>query len=466
MRREDMGPIRDGSKAAPFTQADLAGARQDKSIKKHTGLKGFVYSILFSETKIYVSVPGKDSPKKYYVSKKNLNFITDHLLKPEKSSKTDEIKPEKSSKIEKKNISSSAKPDSKPITEVPQSVADAIASVEHIEPGFTKNKSMEVQREHHAIAKEYLSENLSQIGATVAFISPAPLASVSAEKDVVIKNDLSKSVFSWENTQGVQGDIQRDGNRKNNDIVVYGVASQFNGCEAMSRHPVEPRNAYTAYKSDYTQGPFAQLQFPEAQVELINNAGHLGFNGLCGALSEETKECVVNGYFTPDKQSYDLVKDQLARGKGIEYLCVGNHPFNKDTREFGSKPVYEIMVAAPAFGYYATELGEFFGEPLESEQQREIEYLCALQAFRAQFAQCIHLAQEEDKKVVFKAAGIGLGVFSNSSTSVAKGFYTAAKEYEKALKDNNVEVRFQVYKRSEEPLSVVQTLGLKEKTGS
>ena len=81
---------------------------------------------------------------------------------------------------------------------------------------------------------------------------------------------LDSTVFTYETTQGVQQDIQRDGNRVSNGFVLYVVASQFNGCQAFDRNTPPPGNAYNEYQDNHTQGPGAQLQVPRAQVEEIS----------------------------------------------------------------------------------------------------------------------------------------------------------------------------------------------------
>ena len=99
-----------------------------------------------------------------------------------------------------------------------------------------------------------------------------------------------------------------------------------------------------------------------------------------------------------------------------------------------------MLVAAPAFGQYTINV-------LVEEDQNEIEYLCALQGYRAQFQQIIQLAENNPtKKAIFKPTAPGLGVFGNKAENVAKAFYMAAKEYESQLQEKNISVQLQVFR--------------------
>lgn len=313
---------------------------------------------------------------------------------------------------------------------------DVINSVESIDRDFVIKNSIEIQRAAHAAAKVFLTDQLTSIGATVAFITPPPLTDLRELGSIKI-SQLLESVFYWEYTEGVALDIQRDGNRNENNIIIYGVASQFNGCEATRPYTIPPGQATKLYKNDPTQGPQAQLQFHPNQIELINCGGNIGFNGLSNILDEETKSSTKHGYFMPSIEQADAVIHSLSNKEGIEYLCVANRPYHENSNNYGVKPVHMILMSAPAFGYGGINSGK---------ERDQIEFLCALQGFRAQFQHCIDLAKKENKAVIFKAAGMGLGVFGNHEMNVAKGFYVAAKEFELQLKDNHVEVRFQVFR--------------------
>lgn len=325
-------------------------------------------------------------------------------------------------------------------------------SIRPIDPHFTEKTSILRQRKAHHYSKKYLESSLRKINASVTFISPKqnPQSLVQASK-VTLRQNLDQSVFSWENTSGVQGDIQKDG-KIPGQIALYGVASQFNACESVIRVTPKPGTAVLTYKDDPTQGPGAQLQFPDEQVEIINNAANLGFNGLCEILNEQTKSSLRHGYLTPTTQKdADALIDQLqTKGNRIEFLCIGNIP--KGTRN--SQRVYEMLVAAPAFGMYS--LGS-----IEESQRKEIEFLCALHSYRAQFQQAINLAKvNPEKQVIFKPTAPGLGVFGNRIENVAKGFYVAAKEHEKELKERKIKVQFQVFLGKGETKTMVNSLGL------
>ncbi len=86
--------------------------------------------------------------------------------------------------------------------------------------------------------------------------------------------------------------------KEGNYIYVFGVASQFNISESVScnRTPL-PGNAVSQYELDHTQGPQAQLAFPEDQVEIINLAANKGWNSLSTTIFDEnTRTEVSNGY--------------------------------------------------------------------------------------------------------------------------------------------------------------------------
>lgn len=115
-----------------------------------------------------------------------------------------------------------------------------------------------------------------------------------------------------------------------------------------------------------------------------------------------------------------------------------------------------MLVAAPAFGHYS--IGK-----RKDGQESEIEFLCALHAYRAQFQQVIQLATlTPEKQVVFKPTAAGLGVFDNKPENIAKAFYVAAKEHENQLREKNVKVRFQVWTGRGKAKDMADHLGLNE----
>lgn len=276
-----------------------------------------------------------------------------------------------------------------------------------------------------------------KIQGSIDYVSPPSLHTPSFYEVTIDPQFFQKNLtFSWKPTQGVQQDIIQDGTREENNSVVYGAASQFNGCEAVDREVIPFGNAVSNYKHDPTQGPQAQLAFSEDQVELINAGGHLGFNGLSKMLDADTITYHVHGYFTPKQSIAAKVIDQLkTRGHLIEYTAVSSIPKNANAK----KPVDMVLVAAPAFGIY-----DFFDD-CEEEQKSEIQFLFALHSFRAQFNYCIQKAKERNHPVIFKPAATGLGVFENKIEAVAKAYYQAATEFDKQLKEHNVTVEFQSF---------------------
>jgi hypothetical protein len=338
---------------------------------------------------------------------------------------------------------------------------------------FTSVRTIDYQRIAHKDAKNFLSENLPLTGITkLDFISPPKNTKSIELQDVTIdeNNPLDSSIFSFhvtgklneegkpEKHTGVRTDILNDGKRTEDNVVVYGVASQFNGCEAPSERTLPPNEILTTYERDNTQGPQAQLAFADEQVELIGCAGNLGFNGLANVLDEETKGQIGHGYLTPQTEEMGKkVIDQLkANSNKIEYMSVANVPKGAE----GGKPVHQILVAAPAFGDYG------INSTASVEQKQEIQFLCALQGYRAQFAQCIQLAKDEGKPVTFKPTAVGLGAFGNDPKIVAKAFYAAGKEFQNDLKNNNVTVELQVFiideKNDRGAKQMANDLGLKK----
>lgn len=309
--------------------------------------------------------------------------------------------------------------------------------------------------------KSYLADRLATVGSIATYFSPAPLQNPVTSGSVAINaENLDPYVFSWQVTKGVQGDIQQAGRRDEDDdtIEAFGAASQFNGAESPGRDLVRPFRASRIYRGDRTQGPQAQLQFHPAQVEAVNFVANLGYNGLRNMLSEETDHCVQNGYFTPDKKSFPQVYEQFKdRADQIEYLSIEGCPYQSGPLSADPvKPVHLFLVAAPAFGFYSEP------DTVVGKERIEIEFLCALHAFRAQFQRCIDLAEEKKQPVLFKPTAIGLGAFGNRPLSVAKAFYVAALEYQYRLAQAKVKVVFQVYQGTGGARECVEWLGLQE----
>lgn len=325
-----------------------------------------------------------------------------------------------------------------------------IQSIDRISSNFT-TIPINNQRIAHTRAKEFLTQSLKKIGASVTFVSP-PTLSNKVYFSTNSFTPLLKGVFYWEDTQGIAENIQRDGNRNEDNIVLYGVASQFNGVSGQQHIPI-PGRAVHDYKSDLSEGAEAQLQFHPHQVELINCGGNLGFNGLINILNQKiVVSTLMKGYLNPSLEDADEVISALVKD-GIEYICVANRPYNKKNKNYGNKPVHMMLVYAPTFDKSMLE---------NNEKRNQIEFLCALQSFRAQFQHCIDLAQREGKSVIFKAAGVGLGIWSNQETNVAKGFYIAAKEFETQLQENGVLVRLQVMGGTGRARDLAKSLQLSE----
>ena len=326
----------------------------------------------------------------------------------------------------------------------------AVPEVQQMDEDFHLRPIAE-QRQAHEKAKEFLSDGLRG-AAEVTFVQSPRVPDdleIPAFDTVIPEGKLDASVFSWQVTDDVRDNIEKDGNRAEDTVVLYGVASQYNAGESQSRETVPPGQAVDFYEWDPTQGPAAQLAFENKQVELINAAANLGFNGLCNLLDDETKVSSDRGYFTPTKATINKVNAQL-KGGTIEYPCVSSIPHG------GTKPVHIMLTAAPAFGRYSIDING--ADP----QAEETQFLCALHAYRAQFEQSITLAQTTGKPVVFKPTACGLGVFGNQVDVVAKAFFQAAAEYQDRLRENRVTVRLQVFEGGGPAKEMADSLHLAE----
>lgn len=317
-----------------------------------------------------------------------------------------------------------------------QDVKQIIKNTPPIASDFTTKTSRCDQIKAHETAKQFLEDNLPKTGATVQFISHCKQTAPKLLSTVHIDTaQLDKNVFQVGYTIGATADICKDGKRTEDNVIVYGVASQFNWGESATKTTISPGQAVEKYKFDPTQGPACQLAFPEDQVELINCAANIGSNGLCYALVSPNHTQVAHGYFTPDETHADkVIVDLQENGAIIEYPCIANKPLQ------GSKVVHQILVAGPAFGEYETF------STVKGEKRNEIEFLCALHGFRAQFELCVDLAKENKQPVILKAAAVGVSAYGNNPVNVAKAFYQAATEYQDALKGRRVTVQFQIFK--------------------
>ena len=372
----------------------------------------------------------------------------------------------------RKTVSPALVPD-----DIARSVMASVMAIPPIANDFTQVTPIQEQRQAHARAKAYLCEQLPRLGATVSFFRSTTAECPEYSSVSIEKNKLNPHIFKWELTHGVQHDIVRDGSKgrkeqrkrsnsgeeekekeeeeEEESIVLYGVASQFNGCESPGRYTVSPGEACEVYAHDHTQGPTAQMQFSPLQVEVINAAGNIGFNGLVHCLDEARRSAVQHGYFTPKQEDAPWIIEQLrsANGQAIEYCCVANRPVHPEQGCMLPRPVHLILVAAPAFGGY-----QHRSSAVTATQQKELEFLCAFRAFDAQFEACLSFlhasrppqstqAPTQAPTIAVKPTGIGLGVFGNHSLTVAKAFYAAALIFQSKLReDDAVSVRWQVFR--------------------
>ncbi|HEV8052678.1 MAG TPA: hypothetical protein VGP47_09295, partial [Parachlamydiaceae bacterium] len=256
------------------------------------------------------------------------------------------------------------------IAEQRSTIISTIQSTPPIAQDYTSESSIDEQRIAHETSKAEGFAKLKILGASVEVVSPAHhlIPEISPKyEDIVIDRKLNPAVFSWEATNGLQADIIKDGKREDENIVIYIVETQFNGCESSGRNTPKPGSAVETYKKDKLkldriQGPPAQLAFDPLQVETTTYMANLGFNGLANLLTEDTKDAVQHGYLSPTRKNIDhlnfLFKNKTEREK-IEFLCIANQPLE------GTKPVHQILISAPAFGKYSIDGSIFQSQKLD-----------------------------------------------------------------------------------------------------
>ena len=308
---------------------------------------------------------------------------------------------------------------------------------------FTTKYTIEEQRRLHKGAKLFMEETLRGIGAKVTFISPPQLPYPKLESVEITKN-LDRKIFSAELTTKIEENIQADAQRIDKSIVIYGVASKYNCGVSEQIEPVVPGKAfhvlceetsYTRKYDDFTYGLIVQLQFGPKQVELVNCAAHKGFNGLAFVLEEETKGAVINGVFHPTNEAQRawVIHQLQHQGHRLEMPCIVKEPWIAGVK----RPIHIILSAAPDFKEKSTD-------PSHQAQENEIQFLCALLNYRAQFNHVIQVAQMTSQSVIFKPMAIGLGERKNDPLILAKAFYTVVREYISELQNYHVHVKLQV----------------------
>ncbi len=325
-------------------------------------------------------------------------------------------------------------------------VQKATAETKEMENNYNATP-YDAQLEAHRNAQNFLKEDLGKVGGDYQVVTPT-LREVHTikfwtddeiENETHIVNTLNQNVFSMEITRGVARTI-KEASEKTDVVTAVVAASQLNGAESQLRTLVSPGIVRFAYEADGTQGPAAQLTNSDEILELINLGAHRGVNYAIHILSEETKTAVQGGYLTPTskEQAARLTEELKVKGARIRVPYVGAVPENA-----GTNKVYQVFVSAAAFGRY--DLG---GQT--EEQKREIQYLVALHSYRAQFEAALKLNRDTGKPVELKAVGMGLGMFGNEPHIIAQAFYDAAIEYERALENAKVKVKFQVFQRNDQ----------------
>ncbi len=295
--------------------------------------------------------------------------------------------------------------------------------------------------------------------------------------DVTLEDpkELDKCLFMIQPTDGVSKDIVAAAN-KTNEVHLFGVASQYNGAEAITNNDEDFPGIGEAMKksfSDYTQGPASQRTNPqmfEAVNAFLANGGDFvskkpaeidqRFSMLEDILDEDTKGLLKNGYLMSHAKDFSDLKKLLEvfkkNGQNLQTFSYSTNPssngannykvdtsiIEKDGPVKGSK-VHLMLMAAPAWGRYSSDHIGSGGKPVaESDEGKEISKIVAKNNFLAQFAKTLNLALEDENKgktIYSHIAGIGLGVFKNDPKSVGEGLKEAALIFQKELKKINEE---------------------------
>lgn len=325
------------------------------------------------------------------------------------------------------------------------------------------------QIQAHQDAKKYMKEEIGELDVMASYkIIQPPIPSESE-----LPTKLNSDIFWYEVNTGVQNAIQNSAKKSlesdSETIELYGVASQFNGCEATNKFTPPPGMAWSLYCEDFTQGPGAQLQFGHKQVEIINKGANLGFNGLINLLTPDTYSSVKHGYFSPEDITKvetwkSILKDNANLNK-IEYQLIGNIPFigtgmdakrnpipTIEDEEIGNKgrnPVYMLLTAAPALGM--TYNMNLMQQPDYTSYQGSLNEICfsiGLANYRALFAAAIKLSlSHPNKQIIVKTTAVGLGVFENPFRPVAEAYKQACLEFQEYFGKKNITVPFQLFQR-------------------
>lgn len=351
--------------------------------------------------------------------------------------------------------SSYKKPEQNLLHQPEKKLNETIFSTISIDKNFTENYTIEDQRSAHVNAKDFLLKFLPSVGSSIEFILP-PSSPIEDPENIDLRlstnnyqkwnltlegetinssfKNLDPDVFTYQTTKGVREDIIADSQNNDEDSeIIYVAASQFNGAEAPSPSTLAPGTAVKNYQYDMTQGPQAQLAYSDEQVELLNCAANIGYNGLVNVLDENTKVQVKHGYLMADINNEENVISNLKNyGHKLEFPCITGRPHG------GKKLISMILTAAPARGFKTDS----------DKNQHMIQYLCALKAFRAQFQHSVNLAQKTSKKIILKSAAVGLGAFYNHPLYIGRAFYSAACEFQDQLKEHHVIVQFQVFEKN------------------
>jgi hypothetical protein len=279
-------------------------------------------------------------------------------------------------------------------------------------------KSIEQCKLHHALAKATLNLCVTLVDSSVATTSPSPLAQLTPPNDFEIQHRVfDPSLVNYEHADSLGTNITWDMQIKDT-MFFYTMGRRFDG--SVVHNSLDSRYTKTLLSSKETRA--------------VECAANLGLNGLAHVLDDKTREAVSSGFFIPNAEIVaDVILQLKQQGHLTQYpviLIPSQHTVNS---------VGIILVATPMFGDFGPE-----NDALTKEDREQIQFICAFNAFTAQFEMCLRAAKEHKKQIVLKLAALGMGRLGHEPSVVAKALYAALTLHQKALNENRVQVRVQV----------------------
>src|SRR5262249_16323930 len=157
------------------------------------------------------------------------------------------------------------------------------------------------------------------------FLSTVEFVKAPRKKDPIFEKseqlqDLNENVFTYAITRDIDADIRTDSTRKEDNIILFGLPTLCNGRQEKDRH-IEDHGGIEDYINS-SFGSMVQLALGLPQAAAVYEAGE-HINILSPILNENTKNTVINGFFTPTSKNIDQVIEQLkTKSELIEYPCI------------------------------------------------------------------------------------------------------------------------------------------------